>query len=222
MTRFFDILFSLVALIILAPLFIVVSIILILSGEHEIFYLQNRIGSDNEIIKVFKFATMLKNSVNMKGGVLTQQNDPRILPFGSFLRRTKINELPQLFNIFLGTMSFVGPRPQAKAHYDLYTEDQKHYISRMRPGLTGIGSLAFRDEESILSRSQHSFDYTHDNIIAPYKGDLEKWFYHNRCIFLYFKIIILTVLGVISSEINILHRFEGIPDVPKELEGLIS
>ena len=157
MTRLLDIIISGAAIIVLLPVFIPVIIILRLTGEGEIFYLQERVGKDAKTFKVLKFATMLKDSPNLSGGFLTQKGDPRVLPFGRFLRKSKINELPQLFNILIGEMSFIGPRPQAPIHFNLYSDEQKQYISQLRPGLTGIGSLIFRDEEGILSKSGKKF-----------------------------------------------------------------
>jgi lipopolysaccharide/colanic/teichoic acid biosynthesis glycosyltransferase len=120
MIRLFDIFFSALAILVLFPFMIPVMIGLKLTGEHYIFYNQLRIGKNGKEFNLFKFATMLKNSPNLPGGILTQKDDPRILPMGKFLRKTKINELPQLINIFIGQMSIIGPRPQAKQHYDLY------------------------------------------------------------------------------------------------------
>ncbi len=222
MTRLFDIILSFIALVLLSPLFLVVSLILAFSGEHQVFYLQRRVGRGGKDFFVYKFTTMLKNSEKMTGGLLTQENDPRVLPFGAFLRKTKINELPQLVNILFGSMSIVGPRPQARQHYELYTEEQQSYISRLIPGLTGIGSLVFRDEEGILARSPYEFDHTHDRIITPYKGELEKWYYHNRSIKNYFKIIFLTALGIVKSDLQVLHRFPSLPPVPDTLQGIIT
>ena len=166
MIRFFDILFSGIAIIILLPFMIPIMIGLKLTGEHDIFYKQTRIGKDGKPFGVMKFATMLRNSPNMAGGVLTQKDDPRILPMGKFLRKTKINELPQLLNIFIGQMSVIGPRPQAKAHYDLYSDDVKAAIDTVAPGLSGLGSVAFRDEEDMLNAVENR-DAFHDTIIAP-------------------------------------------------------
>ena len=143
MTRFFDILFSGIAIIILLPFMIPIMIGLILTGEHDIFYKQERIGKGGKTFGVLKFATMLRNSPNMAGGVLTQKNDPRILPMGKFLRKTKINELPQLVNIFIGQRSVIGPRPQALRHYDLYSAEVKSAFNTVAPGLSGLGSVAF-------------------------------------------------------------------------------
>ena len=111
MERFFDIFFSGLALLVLSPLFIILILILRFSGEGEIFFLQERIGKDNKPFMLFKFATMLKNSPHIGTGTITVKNDPRVLPIGKFLRKSKINELPQLINIFKGDMSSIGPRP---------------------------------------------------------------------------------------------------------------
>ena len=164
MTRFFDILFSGIAIIILLPFMIPIMIGLKLTGEHDIFYTQERIGKGGKPFGVLKFATMLRNSPNMAGGVLTQKNDPRILPMGKFLRKTKINELPQLINIFIGQMSIVGYRPTVKVHYMAYPEWCRDKFKYARPGLTGLASIAFRDEENILS-SMEDPDAFHQNII---------------------------------------------------------
>ena len=127
--RIFDILISFLALIILIPLFIPIILILRLTGEGEIFYFQERVGLDNKTIKIYKFATMLKNSEQMGTGIYTAKNDPRILPFGNFLRKTKINELPQIINILNGDISLVGPRPLIRKTFELYKEhDQKNNI----------------------------------------------------------------------------------------------
>ncbi len=221
MTRFFDIFFSSIFIILLSPLFFIVIIILLLTGEHKVFYKQERIGKNSQKIKVLKFATMLENSPNLEGGFLTQENDPRVLPFGKILRKTKINEMPQIFNIFLGSMSFVGPRPQAEVHYNLYSDSQKEKISKLTPGLTGIGSLIFRDEEGLLKKSGMDFTTFHDTIIAPFKGDLEVWYYENKNIHLYFKIIFLTGISVFFPNINMMKKFKTLPKPDKPLSDLV-
>lgn len=123
MTRVFDILFSGLAIIILLPFMIPIMIGLKLTGEHDIFYGQTRIGKGRKEFKLLKFATMLRNSPNMAGGLFTSENDPRMLPMGKFLRKTKINELPQLINIFVGQMSVIGYRPTVKEHFEGYPEE---------------------------------------------------------------------------------------------------
>ena len=122
MDRFFDILFSGVALLLLSPLTVPVVITLRLTGEGNIFFLQERIGKGGKNFKLFKFVTMLKNSPNIGTGTVTMRGDPRVLPVGTFLRKTKINELPQLLNIFFGDMSVIGPRPLTTQTFGAYSE----------------------------------------------------------------------------------------------------
>ena len=129
MDRFFDILFSSIALLLLSPLLVPIVITLKLTGEGEVFFLQERIGKGGDKFKLFKFATMLKNSPNIGTGTVTMRGDPRVLPVGTFLRKTKINELPQLLNIFFGDMSVIGPRPQTQRCFDAFpTQSQKEII----------------------------------------------------------------------------------------------
>lgn len=216
--RFFDIIFSFIAIIILSPFMLPIMLGLKLTGEHNIFYHQSRVGIGGRDFNVFKFATMLKNSPNLPGGVLTQKDDPRILPMGKFLRKTKINELPQLINIFLGQMSVVGPRPQARRHYELYSDPVKKAIDQVPPGLTGIGSVAFRDEESILDEIPGDRDHFHDTVIAPYKGELEVWWTKNRSLGNYFKLIFLTAWALFSPRTELWKQwFKNLPAIPAEL-----
>jgi len=216
--RFFDLLFSSIAMIILFPFMLPIMIGLKLTGEHYVFYLQPRVGTGGRDFLVFKFATMLKDSPTLAGGVLTQKNDTRILPMGKFLRKTKINELPQLINIFLGQMSFVGPRPQARRHYELYSVPVRKAIDAVPPGLTGIGSVVFRDEESILDEVSEDRDHFHDTIIAPYKGDLEVWWTKNRTYGNYFKLIFLTAWSLVSPRTSLWKTwFKDIPKPPTAL-----
>ena len=141
---------------------------------------------------------------------------------GNFLRKTKINELPQLMNIFLGQMSFVGPRPIVQAHLDLYPEETRKAILKLTPGLTGIGSLVFRDEEGILDRSCVDRKYLHDKVIAPYKGELELWYTSHRNIGTYFKLIFLTAWSVVRPSSGVCKTaFKNLPQAPEELTALL-
>ena len=220
--RFFDMIFSALAIVVLFPFMIPIMIALKLTGEHYIFYLQPRVGKGGKDFKVLKFATMLKDSPNLPGGVLTQKNDPRILPMGKFLRKTKINELPQLANIFIGQMSVVGPRPQARRHYELYSDAVKREIDKVPPGLSGIASIVFRDEEAILDRFETNRDHFHDTIIAPYKGELEVWWVQHRTLANYFKIIIMTVIVLFAPHSRLYHKwFRDLPTPPKELQEVL-
>jgi lipopolysaccharide/colanic/teichoic acid biosynthesis glycosyltransferase len=179
--RVFDIFFSLIALVGLLPLFIPVIIILRFTGEHEIFFLQERVGKDGKMFKLIKFATMLKDSPNIGTGTVTVKDDPRILPFGRILRKTKINELPQLFNVLKGDMSFVGPRPQPIRCFNAFPEYLQKEIIKVKPGLSGIGSIVFRNEEELLDSAVGNRVEFYDKVIAPYKGELEN-FVNNRSI----------------------------------------
>ena len=166
MQRLLDILFSGAALIALSPMFLALMVVLRLSGEGEVFFLQQRIGRGGRRIKLFKFATMLKNSEHIGTGTVTLHKDPRILPIGGLLRKTKINELPQLLNIFKGDMSVIGPRPQTQRCFDAFPEKSKAVIVRVRPGLSGVGSIVFRDEEKMMDDHGNA-DYFYDEIIMP-------------------------------------------------------
>jgi len=219
--RFFDILFSLLAIIVLFPFMLPIVIVLKLTGEHDIFYAQARIGKDGKPFCVLKFATMLRNSPNMSGGLITAPDDPRLLPMGKFLRRTKINELPQLLNVFIGQMSVVGYRPFAREHFDLYDDEVKKNMNKIRPGLTGIGSVFFRNEEEIL-HSISNREYFHDNVITPYKGKLECWYIKNQTVKNYLLLIICTVIVVVNGRSNIWERFfKDLPEMPDELDGYL-
>ena len=205
--RLTDIILSLVALFILLPIFIPTIIILRFSGEKEIFYLQDRVGISMKNIKIIKFATMLKNSESMGSGIYTAKSDSRILPFGNFLRKTKINELPQIINIILGQMSIVGPRPLIKQTFELYSAGDQNIISSIKPGLTGIGSIIFRNEEELLSQSKMPLEDFYKKYITPYKAALEKWYVLNRSFVTDIKIIFLTALVITIPSINFTERF---------------
>lgn len=211
--RFFDILFSLLALIILSPLLIPVVILLLLTGEHEVFYKQDRVGYKNKIFGILKFATMLKNSPNMGSKDLTMRNDPRVTFMGKFLRKSKLNELPQLLNILIGDMSFVGPRPLMKSGFDRYSEDLKAKIYNVKPGLTGIGSIVFRDEELIITKSNLSPEDCYRNIILPHKGALELWYQQHQGFFTDFMLLFLTAWYVLFPNSKLVFKiFPSLPN----------
>ena len=210
--RFFDILSSFLALIILLPILFPIMIILLSTGENYIFYFQERIGLKNKKFSIWKFATMLKDSPNLGTGLHTTTNDPRILPIGGFLRKTKINELPQLINVFLGDMSVVGPRPLVDKTFDYYPENIKAKIYNVKPGLTGIGSIVFRDEEEILSKTKLPLDEYTKKYISPYKGKLELWYQNNQSFFVDFMIIISTVWVILFPKSDIYYKvFKTLP-----------
>lgn len=213
--RFFDIILSFFAIIILSPLLIPVVLGLLFTGEHYVFYLQERIGYNNKKFNIYKFATMLKNSPNIGTGLHTTLKDPRILPMGGFLRKTKINELPQLFNILFGSMSIIGPRPLVDKTFEPYSDIVKENIYKVKPGLSGIGSIVFRDEEILLSNSKIPISEFYSKYISPYKGDLELWYQRNISLYTDFMIIFLTIWVVLFPKSNLVFKvFKDLPEKP--------
>ncbi len=221
--RIFDFTVSLLVLIILLPLFIPVVILLRITGEGEIFYKQDRVGYKNQIFKIWKFATMLKNSPNMGTGDVTLRNDPRVTFMGKFLRMTKINELPQILNILFGDMSLVGPRPLMKVGFDRYSIKHQQSVYNVKPGLTGIGSIVFRDEEKIMTDSDLSPHESYAKEILPYKGALELWYQDHISLYTDFMIIFLTAWVIIFPKSNLPHKaFKDLPSRQETLSKLVS
>ena len=222
MERFFDIIFSGLALLALLPLFIILILILRFSGEGEIFFLQERVGKDNKRFMLFKFATMLKNSPHPGTGTITVKNDPRVLPVGKILRKSKINELPQLINIFKGDMSIIGPRPLTSEAFSLYSTSTQEALKKVRPGLSGIGSIIFRDEEELMDGNNVPVDF-YENVIAPYKGQLEEWFIKNRGLSLYFLSILITAWAILFPSSKIAWKLlRNLPKPPERLSNLLK
>ncbi|MCF8360763.1 MAG: sugar transferase [Prolixibacteraceae bacterium] len=216
--RLIDILLSSLAIIILLPLWIPVCIILLLTGEHEVFYFQERIGYKNKPFYIWKHATMLKSSEKMKGGLHTTRNDPRVLPFGKFLRKTKINELPQLINIFKGDMSIIGPRPLVFKTFTPYPKHVQENIYNVKPGLTGIGSIVFRDEERLLSETKMEPAEFYAKHISPYKGELELWYQKHLSFYTDFMLIFLTAWAIVAPESELVYKvFKDLPPRPAAL-----
>ena len=211
MQRSFDILFSGMAIILLSPVLLTVTLLLKLTGEREIFFQQARVGRNKESFQLIKFATMLKNSQNIGAGTVTLKNDPRVLPIGKFLRKTKLNELPQLFNIFRGDMSVIGPRPLHKKQFSFYSITDQAIIASTMPGLSGMGSICFRDEEEILQSSSDA-DTTYKEKITPKKAMLEKWYVENKGMVLYFKLIVLTIIAVVLPKLDMIKFFKGLDE----------
>ena len=211
--RFFDIVFSLLALLVLSPFLIIIVIMLLLTGEHEVFFKQERVGYKNRIFHILKFATMLKNSPNMGHGDVTVRKDPRITPVGRLLRQSKLNELPQLINILKGDMSFVGPRPLMKAGFDRYSEEMKGKVYDVLPGLTGIGSIVFRDEELIITNSPLPPHECYRDVILPYKGALEIWYQQHQNFYTDFMILFITAWSVIFPSNKLVYKV--FPSLPK-------
>ena len=212
--RTLDIVISSLAIVILTPAFIPIIIILKFTAEREVFYFQERLGINNSRFHICKFATMLKNSMAMGSGSITLQNDFRVTKIGKFLRKTKINELPQLFNILKGDISIVGPRPLVEKDYEAYPEKIRFKIYKITPGLTGIGSIIFRDEESVISavtdEDPHDF---YKRVIAPYKGELEMWYQEHRSLYLDFQLIFMTAFVILVPVTRLYEKwFKDLPN----------
>jgi lipopolysaccharide/colanic/teichoic acid biosynthesis glycosyltransferase len=214
--RTFDILSSGIAILILSPILIPVIIGLKLTGEGYVFYKQERVGFKNKKFLIWKFATMLKDSANMPGGIMTTKNDPRITPMGGFLRKSKINELPQLFNIFFGHMSVVGPRPVMKVSFEAYPNEVQKVIYNVKPGLTGIGSIIFRDEEELITEVKNNggdlWEF-YKGKIYPFKGKLEVWYQNHKSFILDMKLVILTAWVILSPTSKLYEQW--FKDLPK-------
>ena len=221
MIRLFDIALSGLALLVLAPLLIPVVVILRFTGEGEVFFRQQRVGKGGEAFWLLKFATMLKDSPNLATGTVTVKDDPRVLPFGKFLRATKVNELPQLINILKGDMSIIGPRPQTRRCFDAFPEESQREIIKVRPGLSGIGSVAFRAEDEMMHDADDA-DRLYDEVIMPWKGRLEEWYVANAGLWNYFKLIFVTAWVVVFPGSRVFWRaFPDLPEPPEELAGYV-
>jgi len=220
--RLVDIVFSASILILLTPLWIIAIPLLRLTGEGDVFYRQERIGRGGKSFDLLKFATMKRNSSSVGSGEVTLRNDPRVLPVGRFLRKTKINEFPQLINILSGDMSLVGWRPQTPKYFQAFSDEIQNILSMSRPGLSGIGSIIFRDEEEILSRSEDPVRFDLD-FVVPYKGELEKWFAERASVVTYFLIVGLTAWVVIVPRSRLVWCvFRDLPRPPRELAGALG
>ena len=218
MQRLLDIFFSGIAIVCLSPLLAPIACVLRITGEGEVFYKQIRVGRNGAPFNLIKFATMLKDSPNIGNGEITVKNDPRVLPVGKLLRKSKINELPQLWNVFIGDMSIVGPRPMVPNTYARYPVYAQKRLNTVRPGLTGIGSIIFRDEERFLDGHDDAVGFYNEHI-TPYKSDLELWFVENNSLWLYIKIIIVTAWVIIIPTSTVADKaFTGIPRLPDILD----
>ncbi|MBN8811819.1 MULTISPECIES: sugar transferase [unclassified Sphingomonas] len=220
-TRALDIGFAVFALVLASPIFLTVVPLLRFTGEGAVFYRQIRIGRGGKPFGLLKFATMVKNAASIGSGELTLPNDTRVLPVGRFLRKTKLNELPQLINILTGDLSLIGPRPQTPHYFDAFLPEQRACVASVRPGLSGAGSVIFRDEETIFTKVPDPVAFDHD-VIMPYKGEIECWFVAHRSTALYFELILATV-GVVLLPRAGFHRrlLARVPQPPATLAGLL-
>lgn len=194
MIRFFDIIFSIIGLVILSPIFIVLYLLIRIESQGGGFYSQERIGKNGKPFKLFKFRSMRIGS-DKKGLITIGEKDNRITKTGFILRKYKLDELPQLWNVFIGDMSLVGPRPEVKKYTDLYTEEQKQVL-QVRPGITDWASIKYVDENKILGESKDPDD-AYVNLIMPNKIKLNMVYIQHQTLGEYFKIIFTTFKEIV-------------------------
>lgn len=217
MKRLFDILSSSAAILVLSPLLVPIMIVLRLTGEGHVFYRQERMGRGGKPFFILKFATMLKNSPSMPGGDITSRRDPRVLPVGHVLRKTKINELPQLFNILFGDMSVIGPRPFTPRVAAMFPAEHWQRVGQLRPGLSGVGSIVFRDEEALVSTLPDR-DSNYAAVIVPYKCELEAWYAQNQSFPLDMKLIVMTFAAVLNPALDARVWLRTLPPPSPQLQ----
>jgi lipopolysaccharide/colanic/teichoic acid biosynthesis glycosyltransferase len=193
MIRFFDILFSSLGLIILFPLFLVISLLIVCTSQGNIFYLQKRVGKNNKDFTLFKFRTM-KINADKKGLLTVGEKDTRIIKMGRFLRKYKLDELPQLWNVLIGNMSLVGPRPEVRKYVDLYNDEQKRVLE-VRPGITDYASIMYVNENQLLAQSENPEKH-YIEIIMPEKLKINLHYIENQSLKEYFKILFSTVKSI--------------------------
>ena len=192
--RFFDFVLSLVGLVILAPIFIVLAVWIKIDSMGPVFYKQIRVGQNGKDFGLFKFRSMVVDA-DKKGLITVGGRDPRITRSGYFIRKYKLDELPQLINVLVGDMSLVGPRPEVRKYVDLYTDEQQKVLS-VKPGITDYASIEYMDENEILGKSSDP-EKTYIEEIMPEKIKYNMKYINNKNLFEYFKIILLTVLKIV-------------------------
>ena len=194
MIRFFDILFSLLGLFFLFPVFFLLYLAIRLESKGSGFYKQLRVGRGGRDFYVYKFRSM-RVGADKKGLITVGGRDPRITRIGYFIRKYKLDELPQLFNVLKGDMSIVGPRPEVRKYVDLYTEEQQKVLS-VRPGITDYASIEYVDENLILGKAEEP-DKAYVELIMPDKIRYNMKYINNQSLKEYFKIIFLTFWTII-------------------------
>ena len=213
--RVFDIVFSLLGIIITLPILSLMTIVLLTQGERKPLFFQKRQGKNGRLFNIYKLRTISNPGKNL----LTAGNENNITPFCKFLRISKIDEFPQFFNVLKGDLSFVGPRPLLPKIFHAYPLQMQQKIKKIKPGLTGVGSLTFRNENSFLKKIPQKdymdFYYRH---ISPRKGALEYWYSLNQSFWTDCKILVLTPLIILLPKIGIPKNwFKNLPDAQLDL-----
>lgn len=193
--RIFDIIFSFFGIILLLPLLLLIALLIKVESKGSLFYLQSRVGKHNKDFKIFKFRTMFIGS-DKKGLLTLGDRDPRITKTGFFLRKYKLDELPQLINVFIGNMSFVGPRPEVRKYVNYYSENDL-IILTVKPGITDYASIVYRDEAELLKETNNPEQFYIENIM-PEKIKLNKKYINSHNLFTDFKIILKTIQIIIT------------------------
>lgn len=198
--RVFDFIGALILILMFSPFLVLFSFLIWKQDWHSPFYISPRVGKNEKIFKMMKFRSMVVNA-DKSGVDSTSENDSRITSLGRFIRKYKIDELPNFFNIIKGDMSFVGPRPNVKRETDLYTNKEKLLLS-VRPGITDIASIVFSDEGNILENSKDpNLDY--NQLIRPWKSRLGIFYVNNRSIWMDIQLMLLTAVAIISKSKSI-------------------
>jgi lipopolysaccharide/colanic/teichoic acid biosynthesis glycosyltransferase len=211
---FIDTFFAAFLLVLLFPL-LLFTVLLLFILNRQVLYTKPRIGFNLKSFTILKFVTMIPNSHNMTYGTMTIGNDPRITPIGRILRKLKIDELPQLWNVIKGDMSFIGPRPLDQSEFDCYDAEVKNIIYSVKPGITGIGSIIFRNEDKILSHPSISPSVLYKELIAPYKGQLELWYLENQSFYVDFMLLLLTLVAIFVPNNGLVYKvFHSLPVKP--------
>lgn len=194
MTRFCDIVFSFIGLLLLSPLFLIVALWIVIDDPGPVFYCQQRVGRNNKDFGLLKFRSMRVGADKMSL-ITIGDRDPRVTRAGYYIRKLKLDELPQLWNVLIGDMSLVGPRPEVRRYVDLYTEEQCKVLS-VRPGITDYASIEYIDENTLLAQAEDP-DKTYIEEIIPAKIALNMRYINDRTLGQYFKIIFLTIAKII-------------------------
>ena len=209
--RVLDVLLSGFFMVVLPPLYVVVSVLLRVAGERNVLFRQGRIGKGGREFTLLKFTTMTSGSA--VAGDITYGDDPRVLPVGRWLSALKIDELPQLWNTFMGEMSLVGPRPLTPRAFNCYSPRVQEIVKSMRPGVTGVGSLVFRNEDRILAQAPGDPKEYYDKVIIPLKGQLETWYFAHRSVHVDLLILACTLVAVPWPRSRLHLKLRGVADI---------
>lgn len=196
MKRVFDLIFSLFGIAVLLPVYLIIALLISVDSKGGVIYRQERTGKEGKTFRVLKFRTMRPDSFN-KGALTVGSRDPRITNIGYYLRKYKLDELPQLFNVLWGEMSFVGPRPEVKKYTDLYTKEQQKVL-KVRPGITDYASIKYRNENDLLSASEDP-EKLYIEEIMPEKLNLNLKYINDNNVFKDIKIIFDTFHAIIKD-----------------------